>query len=546
MTDVTRRGFLGSAALAGVAGAGVVGTQANGAGVALADTGASAAARGGGPGAGGVGPDDPRYADLMLRGQNRRFVGHPDRIEVVRSTEDVVRAVEKAARSGRRVAVRGGGHCFENFVDDPDVKVVVDMSALSEVTWDHRRGAFAVEAGATLEQVYKALLFGWGVTVPGGGCLSVGVGGHFSGGGYGPLSRLHGSVVDHLYGVEVVVVDRSGHARPVVATRDPRDPHRDLWWAHTGGGGGNFGVVTRYFLCSHGASGNDPTRALPRPPATLLSAFVAWDWKTVTAESFGRTMANYFAWYEKHAGADSPYASLYSPFLIPTSAADGFLLSTQFDGTLPDAKAKLTAFHEAITDGVSPRPYVGEPTEGPFLNTTLTRSIQETQQPGRGKYKAAYLRKGYTAEQVATIHRHLTDPDYRNPQSLALFVPYGGKVNTVAPAATATAQRSSIMKVVYASSWTDPARDEQEVAWARNIYRDVYADTGGVPVPNAANDGSYINYPDRDLADPRWNTSGVPWHTLYYKGNYPRLQRIKAHYDPRGVFGHDLGIEPAR
>ncbi|GAA2755905.1 FAD-binding protein [Actinopolymorpha rutila] len=538
MTNVTRRGFLGAtAALAGVAGTGVVGTGT-----------ADAAGRGDGPGGGtgGVGPDDPRYGDLLLRGQNRRFVGHPERIEVVHSTEDVVRAVENAARSGRRIAVRSGGHCFENFVDDPDVQVVVDMSALSGVTWDHRRRAFAVEAGATLEQVYKALFYGWGVTVPGGGCLSVGVGGHFSGGGYGPLSRLHGSVVDHLYAVEVVVVDRSGHARPVVATREPHDPHRDLWWAHTGGGGGNFGVVTRYFLRSHGVSGNDPTRALPRPPATLLSSFVAWDWKAVTAESFARTMANYFGWYEKYAGAGSPYASLYSPFLIPTSAADGFLLSTQIDGTLPDAKARLTAFHEAIADGVSPRPYLGEVEEGHFLHLTLIRSIQETQQPGRGKYKAAYLRTGYTADQVATLHRHLTDPGYRNPESLALFIPYGGQVNTVNPSATATAQRDSIMKVVYAASWTDPGRDEEEVDWTRRVYRDVYAETGGVPVPNAANDGSYINYPDRDLADPRWNTSGVPWHTLYYKGNYPRLQRIKAHYDSRGVFGHELGVEPAR
>jgi len=45
--------------------------------------------------------------------------------------------------------------------------------------------------------------------------------------------------------------------------------------------------------------------------------------------------------------------------------------------------------------------------------------------------------------------------------------------------------------------------------------------------------------------DPQWNTSGVPWHALYYKDNYPRLQQIKSRWDPRNVFYHALSIRPA-
>ena len=65
---------------------------------------------------------------------------------------------------------------------------------------------------------------------------------------------------------------------------------------------------------------------------------------------------------------------------------------------------------------------------------------------------------------------------------------------------------------------------------------------GGVPVPGEAYDGALINHPDIDRADPALNTSGIPWHILYYKANYPRLQQIKARWDPRDVFRHDLSI----
>jgi hypothetical protein len=486
-----------------------------------------------------IGPGDPRYHDLVLRGQNRRYVAEPEYIKVPRSTDDVAAAVQDAVRDGKRIAVRGGGHGFEDFVDSPDVEVVLDMSRIADVDYDSHHRAFSIGAGATLEHVYRSLYYGWGVTVPGGGCLGVGVGGHFSGGGYGPLSRLHGSVVDHLYGVEVVVVDGSGRVRVVTATRE--GPNRDLWWAHTGGGGGNFGVVTRYLMRSRGVTGTDPAEALPKPPSGLLSSITLWDWNTVTREGFTRTLRNFFTFYERHSAADSAYASLYSPLLIPERGPEGgFLLSTQIDAGIPDAKARLDAFNKAIVDGVDPKPYVGPAADGPFLIQTVNRSIQETADPARAKAKAAYLRKGYTDDQIDTLWRYLTSQD-ASP-TVVLFVPYGGKVNTVAPHRTATAQRDSIMKMVTTTAWSEEPDDARNLEWSRNLYRDLYRDTGGVPLPNATNDGSYINYPDNDLADPRWNTSGVPWHALYYKGNYPRLQRVKATWDPRNVFRHALSI----
>ncbi|RLU99136.1 FAD-linked oxidase [Streptomyces griseocarneus] len=493
-----------------------------------------------------VRPGDRRY-DSLLRGNNFRFVGHPDEIRVCGSTEQVVRAVQDAVRSGRRIAARSGGHCFENFTGDPAVRTLLDLSPMDEVGYDARHRAFSVQPGATLGHVYRTLFKGWGVTIPAGGCPEVGAGGHFAGGGYGPLSRRYGSVVDHLHGVEVVVVDRDGTARAVVATRDSDGPHRDLWWAHTGGGGGNFGVVTRYFLRSPGASGDDPSRLLPPSPRRMLRTVVSWAWDDrMTEKSFTAIVRNFGAWHERNSAPGSPGTGLYPILLLPHRSARVFYLVVQMDADLPGGDRLLTDFLSAVTEGTGVEPAGTTRRTTSWLHATTWPGSGE---PGgiddrRYKPKAAYLRRPYTDRQLAALHRHLTDSPPR-PNAVVLLIGYGGQVNAVRPDATAVAQRDSIMKAVFQTIWDDESDDDANIAWIRAFYRDVYADTGGVPLPDdAVSDGSYINYPDRDLADPQWNTSGVPWHALYYKGNYPRLQRVKARWDPRDVFRHAMSIEP--
>ncbi|WP_367140092.1 MULTISPECIES: FAD-binding protein [Streptomyces] len=139
-----------------------------------------------------AGPDDLRYRSLTHRGCNARFVGSPDYVRVAASTEQVVEAVQQAVREGRRIAVRSGGHCFENCVDDPAVRALIDLSSMTAVHYDEERRAFAVEPGASLGETYRKLFAGWGVVIPAGATAEVGVGGHILGGGYGALSRRYG------------------------------------------------------------------------------------------------------------------------------------------------------------------------------------------------------------------------------------------------------------------------------------------------------------------------------------------------------------------
>ena len=159
------------------------------------------------------------------------------------------------------------------------------------------------------------------------------------------------------------------------------------------------------------------------------------------------------------------------------------------------------------------------------------------------KVKDALLKKRLTDVQISVAHDYLTRTDHDVMGGMLGLATYGGRINTVASDATASAQRRSILDMACTTGWVDPSEEAANLGWARAFYRELFAETGGVPVPGAAYEGTFINHPDTDVKDPARNTSGVPWHTLYYQANYPRLQRIKARWDPCNVFRHALSVE---
>ncbi|SEP52378.1 FAD-binding oxidoreductase [Amycolatopsis saalfeldensis] len=487
------------------------------------------------------GPQDPRYASIVPA-HNRRFQGTPSVISVARSTEQVRRAVGDAVEAGLRVAVRSGGHCLEDFVASPAVRALIDLSQLSDVYYDPEMGAFAIEPGAKLGKVYDTLFREWGVTLPGGTCREVGAGGHFAGGGYGLLSRRYGMVIDHLYAVEVVLVDEAGEATAVVATREAADPHHDLWWAHTGGGGGNFGVVTRYWMRSPAADGTDPARLLPPAPSRMRRRTVSWSWDSMTPEVFARLVSAFGDWAERNSGPDSRGSQIWSALVVPHKSAGQVIFFAGCGDDVPDGEELVAAHADQLVAAVGV-PAVFDLTEAvPFLD----ESNWAGEPTGRAKNKFADLRKGFTQAHIAALYRQFTRTDYTNPGALMSLSTFGGRVNAVAPEATATVARDSILRVYFtAGEWMSADDDARHIGWIREMYRDVFAGTGGVPVPGPVTAGSYINYPDSDLADPRWNSSGVSWETLYYQGNYPRLQAVKRRYDPQDVFRHALSVKPA-
>jgi hypothetical protein len=490
-----------------------------------------------------IGPDDPRYLAVVDKRFNKRFRASPDYVRLAGSTEEVVSAVEEAVREERRLVVTSGGHCLEGFVSDPQAKVILDVSPMKRIYHDADRGAVAVEGGATVGETFRTLFETWGVVLPLGEHPDIGIGGHVAGGAFGFLCRQLGLAADYLYAVEVVTVDADGRASSVVATREESDPNRDLWWAHTGGGGGNFGVVTRCWFRSPDASGGNPARLLPRAPESITTLKAEWDWSDIDRPTFLRLLRNHGDWCERNSDADSPYASLWTLLEIHRKQL-GKIIVRGVSAAGDTAERQMDDHLAALSEGIVP-PQNRELARMSWLDFALNPLPDLFAAPPGGvsvKVKDALLKKRLTDRQIGVAYDHLTSTDHDVMGGMLGFATYGGRINTVARDATASAQRDSILDTACTTGWLDPREEAQNLEWVRAFYRDLFAESGGVPVPGEAYGGTFINHPDTDLLDTALNTSGVPWSTLYYQENYPRLQQIKARWDPRNVFRHALSV----
>ena len=166
---------------------------------------------------------------------------HPALIAQVVDAKDVATLVKLAGEHGVELAVRSGGHSAAGH-SMPDDAVVIDLKAMRALEIDLEHKTAWAETGLTAGEFTNAvgahgLMTGFGDTA------SVGIGGITLGGGVGFLIRKFGLTIDDLLAAEIVTAD--GKLLKVDA-----DNHPDLFWAIRGGGG-NFGVATRFQFRLH-------------------------------------------------------------------------------------------------------------------------------------------------------------------------------------------------------------------------------------------------------------------------------------------------------
>src|SRR5260221_4038190 len=226
-------------------------------------------------------------------------------------------------------------------------------------------------------------------------------------------------------------------------------------------------MVIRYGFRPPGTRGTDPARLLPTAPPSVLRFKTQWNWEDIDETALSRLVRNHGKWCEHNSEADSPAASLYSTLSLPRRPS-GKLELTGVLTAGAEAERLLDEHLLAINEGVGVA-YTREVDRTSLLAFALypfPDLVDNASQGGIFKLKDAFLRKRLTDHQIAVAYHYLTQTDHAVAGGLGMAT-YGGKVNTVAPEATASAQRESILTMSCSTGRTDPQAESGLLARVR-------------------------------------------------------------------------------
>jgi FAD/FMN-containing dehydrogenase len=462
-----------------------------------------------------VRPGDASY-DADKRLYDPRFDGlSPAGIAYCQGVGDVVTCLAFARRLRLPVAARSGGHSYAGWSSTSGL--IVDVTPLNEVA---ASGTMAtVGAGARLIDVYSGL-YSQGRALPGGSCPTVGIAGLTLGGGVGVTGRAHGLTCDNLEQVEIVTAD--GKVRPASARQD-----EDLFWACQGGGGGNFGIATRFRYRTWAAS-------------ELCYFFLRWPWSQAAS-----VVAGWQSW------APPAPAALWSSMHL-AAAPYGPVASVEVGGTYLGSPDVLSDLLDALYYAVGSDPSSADLKQASYLDVMLVmagcggRSVAECRLPSQGPYgmipripqyaKSDFFTRPLSGNGIATLLRGVEAMQYvagadGGAGGVALDA-LGGAINQVRPDATAFVHRNALFGAQYTTGWSsgaDPAGIAAQHAWLRSFWQSMRPYASGQ---------AYQNYIDPDL------TAGGAWKAAYYGSNFARLAAVKARYDPGRLFSFPQAVLP--
>lgn len=413
----------------------------------------------------------------------------PSSIVACRDGGDVAEALALARDAGLSLAVRSGGHCFAGRSSTDGV--LVDVAPIDSITVGD--GVVTVGAGARLGAIYDALE-PHGLALAAGCGSSVGISGLVLGGGLGILGRRHGLTCDQLVSARVVLAD----GREVGCDEQE---HADLFWALRGAGGSQFGVLTELRL-----------RTVPAPTITTLHA--RWPMSDGVA-----VLAAWQRW-----GPSGP-PELAASLLVKVGPDLRSEPEVHVFGALLGGRDATAGHIDELVVAAGAQPTSVSLHEESFRRAkALLAAEAPGDEPPADAYtfsRSEFFRRPLPQSAIVALLEHLTA--HRRPgESRTLdFSPWGGAYNEVAETATAFAHRDERFLLKH-----DVVVAREAIAAHRREARDWLAGSWQRVRPWGSG-RVYPNFPDPALEN------GL---AAYHAGNLDRLLRVKAKYDPAGVF----------
>ena len=410
-------------------------------------------------------------------------------------TEDVAAVVSFARDSGLLMSVKGGGHNIAG-TSLTDGGITIDMSRMREVTVDCEAQLVHAGAGCLLEDVDRATQ-AHGLATVMGIMSEVGIAGLTLGGGFGYLTRCFGWAVDNLVEVEIVTAD--GQTR--IANRYE---YPDLFWAIRGGGG-NFGVVTRF------------TYRIHQVGPMVTGGLIAWD---------ARRADEVLAMYRDLT--ESAPRELTAALLILTAPCAPFVPSEWHgkpiigmivchSGDDPESDlAPVRNLGAPIFDVIGEMPYVEQQS---LINPMDPRGLNQY-------WKAEYFPK--LTDGFLSTFRDIAERT-PNAHSYSLLFHIGGLLNEFAEDEGAVGNRDARYIAGVSSIWLPGEDGSDQIAWAREA---------GEAILPFATGGNYVNFQQDEDGEERTRSA--------YRSNFDRLKKVKTAYDPENVFQVNRNISPAR
>jgi FAD/FMN-containing dehydrogenase len=435
-----------------------------------------------------VRPDDAAFGP-SIGVWNLDRQGTPIAVVQAADAGDVATAIGFACRSDIDIAVRSGGHSLAGHSTGDGV-LVIDMRGMRGLHVDLADGIVWAGAGLTAGEVTTALAE-HGMAVPFGDTGTVGIAGLTLGGGIGWLARKHGLAIDSLVAVEIVTPD--GEVRMASETEHP-----DLFWALRGGGG-NFGVVTRFCYRLSPVGGvlagaiflpatRDVLRSLvpiassaPEDLTVIAALMPVPPLPFVPAEHHGSpSLSILFV----HAGDPAAGERAIAPFRQVAAPLGEMVAAMPYPG-----------IYEFTREAGVP---VASTTRSVFMDVLDDGSID------------------------AVLASYAEAPE----GSMIQLRVFGGAMARVPVEATAFPHRSAVAQVTIINDIGDPLHRQSAIAWNRALFKALEPRSSGV----------YVNFLE-DEGEERIRAA-------YPHGAFERLAAVKRRYDPMNAMRRNQNIRP--